>query len=305
MRRRGLGTIVSGCLLLSSVATASAAAAERVQDSEDHELESLSSCCHAPDPAQRLADELADLGIPDELLAEPAWADPGAPDVMPLLGGLLARAATAPRDRAAPLLLAADRVAAHLAFRFTPEPRRRLGRRDAARLDSLRALGIGLSFNLLAGGWDYDHALLVRLWREFPDTEWGHVAYLHLLERSLWSGVSCPGPTTDLFHQVIERGEAYLAQRPGSAYRALVSFWLAQAYETWWSLGSARNDQYVSDPGIYAEGMEGSRRAAMMLYGTVAEIAPDGALARYAADRRRALADRADTGQRRFYCIYD
>ena len=135
----------------------------------------------------------------------------------------------------------------------------------------------------------------------------GGVAFIRLLDAGWWTGVGCPdrGGTGALFRDAVREGERFLAERPDSEHRVLVSFVLAQAYETWWSVSLAENDTYVMDPGAYREGAEEARGRAVELYGRIRALAPGSDRAVYAAMHLPRLRMGLDTGQRRFYCVYD
>ena len=131
------------------------------------------------------------------------------------------------------LLLAADLAVHQRAATLT----------DAQAVPLRRALapfGVKLGGELHYGGLDYRRDLLWRVWREFPRTAAGEQAFVELQNRG-WSTdnlIGCP-PSPDFFRAVIEKGEAFLAERPGSPVRKEVLHTVAVAYESWWSIARA------------------------------------------------------------------
>ena len=91
-----------------------------------------------------------------------------------------------------------------------------------------------------------------------------------------------------------------------SRIRPIVLFALAQAYETWWSLSRAsQDDPFVGDPAVYREGAEEARVKAIAYYERVAEVAPKSAPAVEAGSRLPRLRRGIDTHQRRYQCVYE
>jgi hypothetical protein len=208
--------------------------------------------------------------------------------------------------RRALCLLAADQVANKLSQWLTegsPETGsvRRLLARYGAKLGGMTHYG----------GLEYRHELLWRVWREWPDTEGGELAFLGLLGGgfSTGPGEGCP-PNPDLFHEVIERGEAFLASHPRTDFRRQVLYALAQANESWWSIGHApKDDPWVNAPPYprraeNARTAAGAREEAIRYYREVARMDPGSPEAASALRRLPRLELGLDTGQRRFFCSY-
>ena len=160
-------------------------------------------------------------------------------------------------------------------------------------------------------GLEYWHGLLWRVWKEFPQTEGGELAFLELQRRG-WNtdpGDGCP-KNPDLFREVIERGENFLAQHPHSDFRTEVQYGLAVANESWWSIGHApADDPIVSAPpyprrAANARTREEARERAIRYYRQVVQEAPDSPLALAALRRLPRLLLGLDTGQRLFFCSY-
>ena len=216
---------------------------------------------------------------------------------------LRAAASGDPEDRARKLL-AAETAIRQLAVRLSDT--------DAAPLRrGLARYGVKLGRQTHQGGLDYRSDLLWRVWREFPETEAGERAFVELLNRG-WntdSGEGCP-PNPDLFRSVIEKGEAFLADRPESRVRKEVLYSVAVAYESWWSIAHApADDEFVNAP-PYPRRAANVRQAALAreraieYYREVARIAPGTPEAAAALRRLPRLVLGFDTGQRRFFCSY-
>ena len=161
------------------------------------------------------------------------------------------------------------------------------------------------------GGLDYRGDLLWRVWREFPETEGGELAFLELSRRG-WNtdtGEGCP-PNPDLFRVVIWRGEAFLAGHAATAFRREITYQLAVANESWWSIAhAAADDPIVSAPpyprkASNAREAEAARLRAIAYYQEVVRLAPESPEAAAAVRRLPRLELRLDTGQRRFFCSY-
>jgi hypothetical protein len=208
--------------------------------------------------------------------------------------------------RRALCLLAADQVANKLSQWLTessPETGsvRRLLARYGAKLGGMTHYG----------GLEYRHELLWRVWREWPDTEGGELAFLGLLGGgfSTGPGEGCP-PNPDLFHEVIARGEAFLASHPRTDFRKQVLYALAQANESWWSIAhSPKDDPWVNAPPYprraeNARTAAGARDEAIRYYREVARLDPGSPEAASALRRLPRLELGLDTGQRRFFCSY-
>jgi hypothetical protein len=215
------------------------------------------------------------------------------PDLEPALFAALDALDAAPPDRQPALMLAADTLAGRIVYVLPPRSK------ESQRLvRGLRFVRIPYDLAMVYAG-----DLGWRLWNEFPDSEWGELSFLRLLQ-SGWRRGSChDGP--DLFRDVIEQGEAFLEARPRSRVRIPVALTLAQAYETWWSLSRARDgDNYVA-AGDYAKAADGARRLAIEHYRGVIEAVPNGPEAAYARRRLPRLELAVATHQRAFYCIND
>ena len=217
---------------------------------------------------------------------------------------LLRQAASAgPEDRAR-LLLAADRAVHRLSGTLSDAQAAPLRR-------SLARYGIKLGGELHYGGLDYRSDLLWRVWREFPRTPAGEQAFVQLQNRG-WNTdnrIGCP-PNPDLFRDVIQKGEAFLAERPDSRVRKEVLHTVAVAYESWWSIARApADDGIVNAPpfprrAANARQGEAARLRAIEYYREVVRVAPESLEAAAALRRLPRLELNLDTGQRRFFCSY-
>jgi hypothetical protein len=162
------------------------------------------------------------------------------------------------------------------------------------------------------GGLAYNQDLLWRVWREFPDSQAGQLAFLELQQHGWYtgSGIGCP-KNPDVFHDVIEHGEAFLAQHPSTQFRKEVLFTLAVANESWWSVAHAPPDDGWLDGIPYPrkelnkKQAAAARERAIDYYEQLVKLAPDSPEAGSAERRLPRLKLGLDTGQRRFFCSYD
>jgi hypothetical protein len=218
------------------------------------------------------------------------------------LTAILRESDGAATPRRALFLLAADQVVNKLSLWLdTPAPIQPL----------LSRYGVKLGGMTHDGGLAYGRELLWRVWREWPDTEGGELAFLEL-QRLGWSTVSgdgCP-QNPDLFREVIARAEAFLAAHPRTDFRRQVLYALAVANESWWSIAHApADDGWVSGipyPRRAANGRQAGRARdeAIRYYREVVRLAPGTPEAASALRRLPRLEMGLDTGQRSFFCSY-
>jgi hypothetical protein len=207
------------------------------------------------------------------------------------------------------LLLAADLLADKVDFGMNVPP---TPPEIREKLNTLARYGLSYKGDGLGASWVNSHDLLWRVWHEFPSSPWAEDAFLLLLAHGWYTGFNCEGGS-DAFRPIIREGEGFLATHPQSRYRREVTYQIAKAYETWWSLSRAKAcrtsdekncDEYVN-PEDYQEGAEEARRKTIEYYEQVLATDSDDIMS---ADARRHLddlKDNLDTVERRFYCIYD
>jgi hypothetical protein len=267
--------------------------AERERDALILRAEGISGEGAGDDPIRlRLQARIGDL------YSRPMAGRPTLPD----LAALLRESDRAGRPRRALYLLAAHQVTNKLSqMAVDPAPLRRL----------LSGYGAKVGGMTHQGGLDYAGDLLWRVWREFPETEGGELAFLEL-ERRGWdtaTGEGCP-PNPDLFRAVIERGEAFLAGHPNTDFRRDVTYLVAVANESWWSIAHSKPDDPIVSGIPYPRRAVNEREAetargrAIAWYREVIRLAPDSAEAASALRRLPRLGLGLDTGQRRFFCFY-
>jgi hypothetical protein len=287
----------------------------------------------AADEQIRRVDGVGSAGPPDDRITERVKAVIGAPytravttawntnsqrlaavarldrDITEILRG----SDGAPAEVKAMRVLAADMLAAQLSNALIePSPKGEREASDAAAIRrKLGRYGAKVGPMTHYGGLAYNHDLLWRVWREFPQTEAGEIAFVLIQQRG-WStstGEGCPA-NPDLFREVIRQGEAYLTSHESSRFREEIVFTLAVAYESWWSIGRAP----VADPIVSAppyprrkdngQSAPGARERAIEYYREIVRLAPTSAEAASARRRLPRLILQLDTGQRRFFCSY-
>ena len=226
---------------------------------------------------------------------------------------LLETANRALLDERAMLLLAVNNLVAKLSTMLWDNPAEDAATSETGAIrQQLSKFGVKLGGNLHNGGLEYNQDLLWRVWREFPDSQAGQLAFLELQQRGWYtdSGIGCPA-NPDLFHDVIERGEAFLRQHPSTQFRKEVLFTLAVANESWWSVAHApANDEWVEGipyprKALNKQQAAAARERAIRYYQELVKLAPDSPEAGSAERRLPRLNLALDTGQRRFFCSYD
>ena len=236
-------------------------------------------------------------------LVQPADRERHVRETIEDLTAILRDADSSGAPRRALCLLAANDVVNKLAESLdTPAPIQPL----------LSRYGVKLGGMTHYGGLEYGHQLLWRVWREWPETEAGELAFLEL-QGGGWNPESgedgCP-KNPDLFREVIDKAEAFLAGHPKTDFRRQVLYALAVAHESWWSIAhSPADDQWVSGipyprRAANAQQAEQARDAAIRYYREVVALAPDSPEAASALRRLPRLVLGLDTGQRRFFCSY-
>lgn len=211
---------------------------------------------------------------------------------------LLERAQALTGGQRGAALLAADRLAGKLWAREREAPAWKQLEQDLGRY------GLTFRWSELAGDYEYQHDLLWWLWRTAPGSAWGQHAFALLLEKGWDTSGTCQEGAGQ-FRRVIEQGEAFLAGHPHGWPELQTKLALAQAYETWWSLSRApENDDYAYAPD-YQEGAAAAREKTIAYYEQVVRLAPTSPAAAYARERLPPLQTEQDPEQRRYFCIYD
>jgi hypothetical protein len=229
--------------------------------------------------------------------------------------GLLDVASRALLDEKAMLLLAANALVAKLStvLWINDEKGEHEIPEAAAIRVQLAKFGVQLGGMLHNNGvLAYNQDLLWRVWREFPDTQAGQLAFVELQQRGWYnySDKGCPS-NPDVFHDVIEHGEAFLAQHPSTPFRKDVLFTLAVANESWWSVAHAPADDPTVSGAPYPRKeinqrqAESARQRAIDYYEQIVKLAPESPEAASAGRRLPRMKLGLDTGQRRFFCSFD
>ncbi len=213
---------------------------------------------------------------------------------------LLDAAEKMPADQQPAIFFAADLVAQEIWCAMEDKAVCDQLRNELARYQlSLQGAGLG-------GVFVYSHDLLWRLWRDYPATESGERAFVLLLDHGWDTSPTCE-KGAEQFRDVIRQGETFLQQRPSSPQRGVVTFLVAEAYATWWSLSKETRvdmSDYV-DAKQYQNGAEDARIKAIGYFEQVVQLAPEKKLGEYTRQVLPALRDREALDTYRFYCIYD
>jgi hypothetical protein len=135
--------------------------------------------------------------------------------------------------------------------------------------------------------------------RRRPGTRWGQLAFLDRLAGG-WTDF----PAGDQYRQVIAQGTAWLKQYPNSPLATTVMSHVARAYETWWSLSLAPEDEELVTASEHREGAEEARLQAIRWYERILREAPTSVEARHARRVIVQITVGVDTGERGFYAVY-
>ena len=221
---------------------------------------------------------------------------------------LLREGAASPERRAAALLAADDlavRLGALLMDRRIASGSEILNERPESAPTRQRLLTLGVKYTGVghySGNLEYDRSLLVRAWREYPDTAWGQRAFVMMQTRACeLAAVGCHGG--DCFRPVIRQGEQFLLDHPSSTFRTQVMFNVARAYETAWSLSKASKVDPTAE-GVRVDSAFGdhARLKAIEVYEDLLRLDPSSAEARSGALALPRLRLKLDTGERTFFC---
>jgi hypothetical protein len=217
---------------------------------------------------------------------------------------LLAAADGGTGNRRAAVLVGADELALRLGTllvtRTGEAPNAEAVRRQLAPY-GIHYGGIGHDSGVL----EYNHGLLARAWKEFPDTAWGQRAFLLMQPLACAAGLPAPCPGQSCFRMVIHEGEAFLRDHPQTPFRREQIYNLALAYETWWSLSQAApGDDTAEGANVDRAGGDIARRHALSLYEEVTRMAPGSPEALSASLRLPRLKLSLDTGERAFFCFW-
>jgi hypothetical protein len=135
--------------------------------------------------------------------------------------------------------------------------------------------------------------------RRRPGTRWGQLAFLDRLSAG-WTEF----PDGDQYRHVITQGTAWLKQYPNSPLAITVMSHVARAYETWWSLSLAPEDEELVTASDHKEGGEDARLQAIRWYERILRESPTSVEARHARRVIVQITVGIDTGERGFYAVY-
>jgi hypothetical protein len=229
-----------------------------------------------------------------------------APSYQRVVFQLLDAARKAPAERRPAILFAADLVASHLGC--DKDDKREEAQKDCARLQSdLARYELRLDNDELGGGLYYPHDLLWRIWKDYPETEWGERVFVLLLN-SGWDASATCAKGEDQTREVIRQGESFLQKRPSSLYRGIVTLLVAEAYASRWSLSNEPADSGMSDyvdSKEFKEGAEAARIKAIGYFEEVVRLAPGTSLSGLALEILPPLREKQILDNYRFFCVYD
>ena len=167
--------------------------------------------------------------------------------------------------------------------------------------------GLALHYDELGGGFYYRRELLWRVWENYPDSPPGEQAFVILLEDG-WDPSGTCAKGGDQTREVIRRGEEFLRTHPASPRRAAVTYLVAEAYASWWSLSQTRSASGLADyvdPKDFQEGADAARLKAIEYFERLPALAPDTKFDKYARGAAKSLGDKEILQEPRFFCVYD
>ncbi len=220
---------------------------------------------------------------------------------------LLEAAGTASSDKKPALLLAADLAASHLwcdVIRASPEqPKASCPDLEA----DLAKHGLVLHYDELGGGFYYRRDLLWRVWENYSDSPTGEQAFVLLLE-SGWDTSGTCDKGGDQTREVIRRGEEFLQKHPASPHRAAVTYLVAEAYASWWSLSKLGSNSGLADyvdPKQFQDGADTARLKAIEYFEKIPALAPGTKLDKHTQVAVESLRNKEVLKDPRFFCVYD
>jgi hypothetical protein len=209
---------------------------------------------------------------------------------------LLERGSSRAGDERSVLKLAASLVLDRLRIHevtFDEHLPRLPARPDVTRLT---ALGARLEFDTHSAVWRNSRNLWDDVIRDSPASWWGELAFVERLEGG-WSR-ECG----DDYKDVIREGQGWLPKHD-SPLSARVILAVAEAYETWWSLGQAPKDEDdMVDAEEHRPGAREARGWAIAWYERLFRQKPDTTESHDALGSYIRLLENIDTGSRRFFC---
>jgi hypothetical protein len=199
---------------------------------------------------------------------------------------LEARAKAGNADQRAMLSLASSLVVGRLRYRGESWQRDRPG------LKPLLVYGVRMEMSPFDSDvWYGSDRFAEDVLRRRPGTRWGQLAFLD----QLWRGE---------YREVIAEGTAWLKQYPNSPFAITVMSHVARAYETWWSLSLAPEDEELVTAAEHKDGAEEARLQAIRWYERILRDAPTSVEARHARRVLVQITVGVDTGERGFYRVY-
>ena len=214
---------------------------------------------------------------------------------------------TAPPEKKPKLLLAADLVATHLSCDVNHVSPAEAKPTCPDLQADLAKQGLPLHYDELGGGFFYRRELLWRVWQNYPESPSGEQAFVSLLEDG-WDPSGTCAKGGDQTREVIARGDEFLQKHPASSYRTAVTYMIAEAYASWWSLSQTRSNSGLADyvdPKVFQEGADAARLKAIEYFEKIPPLAPGTKFDKYAQAAAESLRNKEVLQDPRFFCVYD
>jgi hypothetical protein len=232
-------------------------------------------------------------GIAELLLDQSGFLETSR--AIPAVTALLTRLnrTTNPGDRAW-LALAAEEILVRLSLpEQEPAPARR------RELAELAPFDLHFEYDGHGDSWEYARGLSAAVVSRYPHTDWGQLAFVRRISGN-FEVVEC----RDIYTETVEQGIEWLKRFPTSRYRLQVIEAVAEAYETWWSLSKApEDDEFGSQSRDWATpGAPRARVEAIAWYERLLKELPPGVPTQGIVQTLIHLKLDVDTGQRGFHC---
>jgi hypothetical protein len=154
----------------------------------------------------------------------------------------------------------------------------------------------------------YEETFLQKLIDKYPDSSWGQFAFLEMLERGFDTSGMCRGGQNQ-WKRVLSEGAVFLEKYPGSEFVPDIRFYMGQAEETLFTLGTIKDNPFMESSGLsweqYADQSEYARKKAIGYYDEVLRSSQKSVYENYLKYVLPRLRAGFATGCHYYFCFYD